>query len=281
MQLKQQDHQLDLEKFGWQQKYQTAALNRQYDTEQRMATYQDRMASNAEKRLNFEMSKSDASVTHADELLTGLSEIAQDPETPMGSPAWWNKAIAKRSQVPYTKETEKVWKQFSIDANRNAIGLNRDANMLMRSLQTSLQQGHSPGSDPFDIGDLQRDPSEWRSGKNPQGQPTKFIADIKIPDPNDPAKFRYEAIDKAKEDELIKAGQSSQIRYRTTPASNYTNWMDTYKHVQRLGSGKISDQAVPIPNATGRVRVKAPDGSVGTLPMSQLAEALDAGYTQE
>jgi hypothetical protein len=174
-----------------------------------------------------------------------------------------------------------VWKQFSIDANRNAIGLNRDGNMLMRSLQTSLQQGHSPGSDPFDIGDLQRDPTEWRDGTNKQGQPTKFIADTKIPDPNDPTKFRYEALTKEQEDKMIADKQTGNIRYRTTPASNYKNWMDTYKHVQRLGSGQLSEQAVAIPNATGRVRVRRPDGTIGTLPSSQLAEALDAGFTQE
>jgi len=82
----------------------------------------------------------------------------------------------------------------------------------------------------------------------------------------------------------------SERQARGGDAGTFGSFMNTIKGAGIPSEGKlIAENAAELPGApvppatsvpTGRITVKSPDGSVGTIPAEQLEEALKSGYAQ-
>ena len=271
MQRDSEDSQFDHEKFAWQQKYQAGEQARKIDALGVQAYYADQRNQRQQDTFNLVTARKATQEEQAGQFQSELTAAAA--ESPPGSQEFQNKLALikdKYASVIPTPAGDKVLRHFDAEQNAAAMQAHRHANDLRKNFDSSLQMSGQG----FSRQDFLQPESIWGTDKG-----NKFIAEYPVDSGN--GKISWQAINPSELEKLSVEDQQKQypnLRFKTMPEKNYNSLRAMHNRILAIGGPDLSEKPAVQDR---RVRVKGPDGSTGTLPESQVQDALAAGYTLE
>lgn len=199
------------------------------------------------------------------ELAGDLQRQIDKIDEPQGSAAWWVKANSLRNEYSDylgTKDGQQYWNNLTRSYNNVAKEKLSAANEAIKMYNLARQDAN--GVSPYFLGQPAKAWGEMDDPTQPSGKKSFIPYDAK----GAPIPYRKDG------------------KYDTPPAGWFSVDSKKLEHargvhetVDKLVGGTLSDKPGPIASPPARITVKAPDGSIGTIPADQKDDALAAGYT--
>lgn len=232
MALQEQKHDLDLSKFEWQQKYQSANLQRMYDNMQQREYLQQKGFEFRDHENEIKTAHKDATYANASQLGDELAAVSQ--KYPIGSQGFTNEmnyVLTKHASTLATPEGQRIYKTFQSEHTAAANEGHKYAAELRQNFDATLGM---VGRGTIGREDFMQPESAWRT--NDKGE--RFLSRIQVTGPD--GKPTWQVVDRTGELEALKSG--TKVRYDTIPSQTYSQLRKMHDRMLEIGGSDVSEK---------------------------------------